>query len=496
MESLEFGSRKQPWTSESSPSNGTGSTSLRSISTSSFLSSRKRAKNDHSSNQMLLCKLNDPNAPALMDVAIADFLHSHCLPFSLADDKKLMRVVEVARTLGPNYNPPSRQDIGGKYLDALYQNSWKQQMATLLSEARIFGVTVFGDGATIKTVPLVNVLAAGVNNPFALLDIADCTEHLQAGGKKDAKHIANIVKPLIELMEGEVDVHKKKLRGIVDLVFFDGASNVQNAGEILRAYNPRITVGHGAEHVVSLFFSDVYTKVSEFRKISDFAKKVRNIFGSTRHSPKAIFEKYSRQHNKGIFLGFIKPSECRMAGEHIALLRLLRLKDALRSTIMSKEFIDLRIFHADCNVLMNPDFWNVLFVMARALYAPMRVLRLADQKVPAMDKLYYYVLQTDRMLPLYIADAEKITAKFFSGHTLVAMERNSSAGLGKNDTSDEDEDDGYNEDDGDNFGEVLPSSDDEDSDDDEQQVSICVSSLHWLKILTFDVVFIFYLLLL
>ena len=211
MESSEFGSRKQPWTSESSPSNDTGRTSLRSISTSSFLSSRKRAKNDHSSNQMLLCKLNDPNAPALMDVAIADFLHSHCLPFSLADDKKLMRVVEVARTLGPNYNPPSRQDIGGKYLDALYQNSWKQQMATLLSEARIFGVTVFGDGATIKTVPLVNVLAAGVNNPFALLDIADCTEHLQAGGKKDAKHIANIVKPLIELMEGEVDVHKKKL---------------------------------------------------------------------------------------------------------------------------------------------------------------------------------------------------------------------------------------------------------------------------------------------
>ena len=126
MESSEFGSRKQPWTSESSPSNDTGRTSLRSISTSSFLSSRKRAKNDHSSNQMLLCKLNDPNAPALMDVAIADFLHSHCLPFSLADDKKLMRVVEVARTLGPNYNPPSRQDIGGKYLDALYQNSRKQ----------------------------------------------------------------------------------------------------------------------------------------------------------------------------------------------------------------------------------------------------------------------------------------------------------------------------------------------------------------------------------
>jgi len=95
-------------------------------------------------------------------------------------------------------------------------------------------------------------------------------------------------------------------------------------GEILRAYNRRITVEHGAEHVVSLCFSDVYTKVPEFKQLSNFAKKVCNIFGSVRHSPSAMFKKYSRAHNKGVYIGFIKPSECRMAGEHIALLRLLR----------------------------------------------------------------------------------------------------------------------------------------------------------------------------
>ena len=44
-------------------------------------------------------------------------------------------------------------------------------------------------------------------------------------------------------------------------MFFDGASNVKNAGELLQAKYPRITVGHGAEHVVSLFFKDVYEKV-------------------------------------------------------------------------------------------------------------------------------------------------------------------------------------------------------------------------------------------
>jgi hypothetical protein len=63
-------------------------------------------------------------------------------------------------------------------------------------------------------------------------------------------------------------------RSALDLVFFDGASNVQNAGEFLKAFNPRITVGHGAEHVVS-FFSAAYNRVPQFKRLSDFSKKVR-----------------------------------------------------------------------------------------------------------------------------------------------------------------------------------------------------------------------------
>ena len=398
--------------------------------------------------QLKLCGPKvDPNASLRMDVALSDFLHSHCLPFSLAEDAKMLHLIQVARGLGPNYKPPSRDLIGTKYLDAIHKNSYKEQMTALLSEEKIYGVTVFGDGATIKSVPLVNILAAGVNNPFALLDIVDCTKHCALGGKKDARYLADIVKPLITKMESERDMHNRRCTGIVDLVFFDGASNVQNAGKILQAFNPRITVGHGAEHVVSLFFSDVYNKIPEFKKMSEFGKKVRNIFGSVRHIPKAIFETHSRQHNRGIYLGFIKPSECRMAGEHIGLLHLLRLKNALRSTIMSKEWIDLRIFNSDCAILMNAEFWKLLFVMCRALYAPMRVLCLSDQKTPAMDKLYYYVLQTDRMLPKYLDDAEKLSKKFLTSDNVFIMDRPSTAGLTSltNDDNDgeEDDDDDY-----------------------------------------------------
>jgi hypothetical protein len=34
---------------------------------------------------------------------------------------------------------------------------------------------------------------------------------------------------------------------------------------------PRITVGHGAEHVVSLFFKDVYDKVIEYMPMSFYS---------------------------------------------------------------------------------------------------------------------------------------------------------------------------------------------------------------------------------
>ena len=55
---------------------------------------------------------------------------------------------------------------------------------------------------------------------------------------------------------------------------------------------------------------------------------------------------------------------------------------AYGKTILSKEFIDLRVFNSVCQVLMNPDFWKWAFVMCRALHAPMRAFRLATKNRP------------------------------------------------------------------------------------------------------------------
>jgi hypothetical protein len=70
------------------------------------------------------------------------------------------------------------------------------------------------------------------NNSFALLDIVDCTNEMANGGEKDAKYIVGLLKPIISQIEQtkDPDIQKTDHRGVVDLVLFDGASNVQNFG--------------------------------------------------------------------------------------------------------------------------------------------------------------------------------------------------------------------------------------------------------------------------
>jgi hypothetical protein len=78
-------------------------------------------------------------------------------------------------------------------------------------------------------------LRSSPNNPFALLDIVDCTSEMAKDRKKDAKYIAGLLKPIISRIEQTKDPKNQKTdhQGVVDLVLFDGVSNVQNARKLV-----------------------------------------------------------------------------------------------------------------------------------------------------------------------------------------------------------------------------------------------------------------------
>jgi hypothetical protein len=136
---------------------------------------------------------------------------------------------------------------------------------------------------------------------------------------------------------------EKKNHNSVDYCTFDGAANVQKAGRVLSAIYPRIVCTHGAEHVISLFFQDIFSSkmLNVFVK---FSQKMYAVFGSgAMHAPYAIFQKYSKIYNNGRNIGLIRVAQTRMAGQAISLQRLLRLKEPLQQTVESTEFIKLRV---------------------------------------------------------------------------------------------------------------------------------------------------------
>ena len=194
--------------------------------------------------------------------------------------------------------------------------------------------------------PLINVLASGAYIHTVVMEIVDATIHLKTGGVKDAEYISSLFVPHIRELEN-VNPH------CVDYCTFDGAASVQKAGKVLQAQFPQIICTHGCKHVISLFFQDIFkTPVLHF--FVKLSRKIYSVFGSgAMHSPYAIFQKYSKNHNSGKNIGLIRAAQTRMGGEAIALQRLLRLKEPLQQTIMSNEFVKLKVSFKNCKYVFQ-----------------------------------------------------------------------------------------------------------------------------------------------
>jgi hypothetical protein len=95
--------------------------------------------------------------------------------------------------------------MAGQLLDDIYQSTYGEQMRSLLKESKVVGIALFGDGVPILKVAMMIFLESSPNNPFALLDIVDCTSEMAKGGKNDAKYIAGLLKPIISRIEQTKD---------------------------------------------------------------------------------------------------------------------------------------------------------------------------------------------------------------------------------------------------------------------------------------------------
>ena len=88
---------------------------------------------------------------------------------------------------------------------------------------------------------------------------------------------------------------------LTDVIMFDGASNVQLGGKLLKVHYPKLTVMPGIEQTVSLFFNDI-SKITIVNQMIFTHKMIYNIFGSgIYHKPHSIFKsKYQDSHKRNM----------------------------------------------------------------------------------------------------------------------------------------------------------------------------------------------------
>jgi hypothetical protein len=180
-------------------------------------------------------------------VAFASAIIRNGLAFSIADDPLFRRAFLAMRGVSSKYKFPSSVQIATTHLNDQYEAQQEETYSLLATHADIFGITIFGDGATVRKMPLINILASGAFCSAGVLEIRDATKHMANGGIKNAEYIASLIKPHVE----KLGVNN------VDLCLMDGASNVQNGARLLQFWFPKISTGHGAEHLTALCLSDV-----------------------------------------------------------------------------------------------------------------------------------------------------------------------------------------------------------------------------------------------
>ena len=111
---------------------------------------------------------------ARLTSAIAEFVYSKGLPFSSIEGEHFLQILRLTRLVPNSYRPPTRKVIANDLLQITYERKLQKYMNDLEIDSDVYGLSLFGDGATVHGMPLMNILAAGVGEPCAVLAIVNC----------------------------------------------------------------------------------------------------------------------------------------------------------------------------------------------------------------------------------------------------------------------------------------------------------------------------------
>ena len=107
--------------------------------------SAKKKKSYHESTLVTSASSNLKQAAFELNTAIAHLLVANSLPFSLAEDPLLKRMLVLSRNVNSTYELPSRYEISGKYLTSIHDSYCREGIEKFVGGGPSFGISIFGD---------------------------------------------------------------------------------------------------------------------------------------------------------------------------------------------------------------------------------------------------------------------------------------------------------------------------------------------------------------
>jgi hypothetical protein len=315
-----------------------------------------------------------------VDAKVARFLYACGVPFNVLRSPYWHDMVKAINQKAPQgYKSPSYEKARTVLLDR-EKTKIQAGLSRFTNEWSEVGVSIVSDGWTsVKNQHLINVI--GVSASGAVFLAAHDSSSISATSQ-------NISELLLKTID-EVGPFN------VIQVITDNAANCKGAGKIIERMHPHIFWSGCLVHTLNLLMHDI-VKHKECGWINQLYKRGKQVIKYiTGHSRVNYFySTYSK-------LQILKIAPTRFASYYLTFRRLLKVRQALASMVMSDEWDDLSSDKEGAlavkNTVLDSQFWTQVRYVLQFTKPIYNMIKFSDSDRPIIGEVYE---QMDTMLGL------------------------------------------------------------------------------------------------
>lgn len=308
-----------------------------------------------------------------VDMQIMLFLCANGIPFNVLRSPQYYEMVAAIQRAPKGYKPPAYEKARTTLLDAC-KRKVENDLAPVRQTLYSHGVCVVSDGWTnMKNHPLINVIAS--NSCGSMFLYAEDF----SGEEKTGEAIAQF------LLQATDEIGPSNVLQVIT----DNASNCRVAGEEIQRVHKHIFWSPCVDHTLNLVFKVFAKKFAWMVDTYQTGKAIVKFFRNHQH-----FQDLFRRNSK---LDLLKVSKTRFASHYILLKRLMDVREALTTTIVTSKWKELvkacdvqtrAAANAIAQNIIDETFWDEIKIILDITKPLYMVIKFSDGEGPKSGDIY------------------------------------------------------------------------------------------------------------